>query len=248
MRTNQQLAVLLKYLSDTPDNEQIFFSAHRKQGRFWLDDPKKPAALIACTGGQAPVSFLRMLDGSANIDWNTLVSDIRPEGALIGGRTLIGNLAKKFGYSNPFEEIVFAQKGFLKLKEKLSDKVVRYDADVFELVDKNAPWLWDYYGNAQSVLGEFPAFAILDQGRIVALAMVCSHSFKWANIGYWVFPDFRHKEFATRCAASLTAYLNGRGFSVVALTDESHLPSLAVIKKIGLVEYSRHFRAPKLPR
>lgn len=248
MRTNFYLSKLTKLLPDTPDNEQIFFAAHRKQGRFWLDDPETPAALVACTGGKAPLSFLKTLDVNTNIDWGSLLLDAKPEGTLIGERDLIIALAKQFGYSSPFEEIVFAQRGFLRLKEKLAEMVVRYSDEAFELVCKNSPWLWESYSRVQAALEEIPAFAIFDQKQIVALAMVGSHSFKWANIGYWVHNDFRHKEYATRCAASLTAYLNQHGYSATATTDESHLPSLAVMNKIGLIEYSRHFRAPKLPR
>jgi RimJ/RimL family protein N-acetyltransferase len=243
MGTNHILRTVSKYLKDTPDNEPIYFAAEKRQGRFWLDDPKSPRALVAVTGGKAPVTFLRQLDEEAEIDWQSIVKEVDPEGSLAGDPSLLEPIWRKLGYAAPSIEVVFAQKGFLRLKEEIATIINRYDESAFRHVNANAPWLWDPYGRVQAALDDFPASAILHDDKIIAIAMVGSHSMKWANIGYWVHPEHRFKEYATRCAAALTGYLNQRRISVAATTDETHLGSLAVMRKIGLHEYCRYARA-----
>ncbi len=245
MGTSHIQRTVAKYLKDTPDNEPIYFAAEKRQGRFWLDDPKSPRALVAVTGGKAPVTFLRQLDENAEVDWRSIVKEVLPEGCLAGDSALLEPIWQKLGYAAPSVEVVFAQKGFLRLKEDIATTINRYDEKMFAQVNANAPWLWDAYGRAQAALDDFPAFGILEEDVIIAIAMVGSHSMRWANIGYWVHPEHRFKEYATRCAAALTAYLNQRRISVVATTDETHLGSLAVMRKIGLHEYCRYARAPK---
>ncbi len=243
MGTSNIQRTLAKWLKDTPDNESIFFAAEKRQGRFWVDDPKKPNSLIAVTGGKAPMTFMRQLNETADIDWLTTLKEVKPDGSLAGDPGLLELVWNQLGYAAPSIEVIFAQKGYIKLKEEIATVIDRYDENLFELVNANAPWLWDPYGRVQAALDDFPTFCIIEDEKIVAIAMVCSHSMKWANIGYWVHPEHRFKEYATRCAAALTGFLNQRRISVVATTDETHLGSLAVMKKIGLHEYCRYARA-----
>jgi len=238
------LTRLRKLLPDTPDNEQIYFSALRKQGRFWVDDPERPTVFVAVTGGNAPVCFLRELVPDADVDWEAALHTVNPKSALAGEVGLIRSLSKRLEYGAPSIEVVCAQRGIIRTNGELAVQVVRYSKEAFDLVDRNARWMWDAYRGIHHALEDFPAFGIYEGKRIVALAAVYSHSLKWANICYWVHENFRHREYATRCAAALTSLLNKRGLSAVASTDETHLPSLSVMRKIGLHEYSRHGFAP----
>ena len=239
------LARLRQVLPDTPENEPVYFLALSRGGRFFLDDPSNPTALAACSSTGRKVCHIRALDADPQKDWAALIEKIAPDGALCGDFKLLRTLASQVGYCAPTEEVVYAQKGKIRLKAPLAEKIRTYSPTVFELVDKNAPWLWDGFPDAGAALKTHPAFAVKNQGRIVAIAMVCSFSYKWAQIAYWVHNDYRLKGLATRCAAALTAYLNQRGYGVVALTDESHALSQSIIRKLGLYEAKRMGFSPK---
>jgi RimJ/RimL family protein N-acetyltransferase len=242
--TNNIPARIKQLLTDTPDNEPVYFAALRKQGRFWVDNPKDPSLLFALTGGLAPVCHVRKIGPGGEKNCLAALKKIRPAGALAGDETLIGEVYKPLGYADPSTELVFGQHGRIRLTEPGAETITRYDRDQFEFVDAQAPWIWDAYGSPPLAMEEFPAFAETEDGRIVAIAAVYSHSLKWAEICYWVHDDFRNKGSATKCAASLTAYLNERGFSVTASTDESHEQSLSVMKKLGMTEFSRRAICP----
>lgn len=238
------LLKIQKLIPDTPENEQIYFSASRKQGRFWIDDPFDPKLLLATTGGNAPICFLRKVKPGPLLDWENILREVRPAGALAGDADLVRNVFLPLGYGAPSIEIVHCQHGWIRLNEPLAEKIMCYEENMFYHVDRNAPWMWDAYQSPQKLLEDFPALAILENRQIIAIASVYSHSIKWASICYWVHTEHRGKGLATRCAAAMSAYLNQRGYSVCAATEETHFPSLAVMKKIGLKEYSRYALAP----
>lgn len=246
MRKNEIVKKLEKYISDSPDNELIFFSAIQGEGRFFLDIPENPAALIAVAESDEPICFLRTLDQKAKINWLSLLTELSLPGALAGESTLIRKLSARLGYGTPLEEVVFVQQGFLHPTEELAKKITRYDKEQFTHLEKNARWLWGKFGTIENALSSFPAFGIFHDGIIVALAMVCSFSMSYANIGYWVLEEFRNQSFGTRCAAALCAYLNQNDKKAIAITSETHLPSISVIHKLGMKEYCRYSLAPNL--
>ena len=242
--TNSVIRTLQKLLPDSPENVPIFFSALSKHGRYWLDDPKDPTALVVGTGGNAPVTILRKLTREATPDWKKMLADVAPSCALCGDLADVAAVAADLGYAEPSIEVIHAQRGTLRAQRDLAVQISRYDSKTFALVNANAPWLWDGYPSAQGALDSFPAFAQLESDAIVALAIVNAHSLRWASIGYWVHPDFRKSKYATRCTAALASYLNQRKFQVTATTDPTHAASLAVMRKIGLHEHARTAMAP----
>lgn len=241
--------MLHKILSDTPDNEPIFFSAMRRRGRFWVDDVEHPSALLVCSNGKAPVVYLRRLAGPAEPDWVRIFRDLRPDGPLCGPEALVVPLADKLRFAPPTLETILAQRGVLRPTQVLAQPITRYDPELFWDVDRNAPWLWDAHGSCRDALEVFPAYGLIENGRIAALAMVGSHSAAWASLGYWVHPDHRRQGLATRCAAALTAHVNRQRLSVTASTEPTHAASLGVMRKIGLHEYAQvAFASPKAKR
>ncbi len=247
MRKNDLVKKLEKLLDDSPYNEQIFFFAAKNKGGFFLDDPKDPAALIAVTDSKESTCFLRTLKDERKVDWISLIKQLKPAGALSGQSKLIRRLSVKLGYGTPLEEVIFAQKGYLQPTEKLAEKIIRYEPALFHMVDNNARWLWEKFGSLDNALACFPMFGIVKDNEIVACSMVCSFSHRYANIGYWVHDGYRNQNHGTRCAAALVAHINEKGQKAMAITNETHLPSLSIIRKLGLVEYCRYSLAPNLP-